>query len=59
MREGYTYTSVTTGAAAVPKTTFEQAFKIAQLMVDRTPVDSTDLKGFLALVAEIQKALDE
>ncbi len=43
----------------MPKSTFEQAFKIAQLMVDRTPLEPTDLKGFLALVADIQKALDE
>lgn len=35
---------------------FEQAFKIAQLMVDRV-VESNDLKAFLELVREIEAVL--
>lgn len=36
---------------------FEQAFKIAQLMVDRTALAKNDLAAFLELVKEIEAVL--
>jgi hypothetical protein len=41
-----------------PVSKFETAFKIAQLMVDRPGVAKNDLVGFLALVKEIEEALE-